>query len=541
MRELLPDPQTTIEEGTMLIKGDEIIEIGKKIKLPKETIVIDCKGKTILPSFIELNSEIGLPDHKREPWSFRPQITSNKKGAYYWNESIHPETKANDHFNVDAKAVKAAQQMGFGLALSHHEDGIAQGTGTLIAMSDNEFTAVQKSELAAFYSFNKGVSRQSYPSSLMGSIALFRQALYDMQWYEKGLSPTVDLSLEALVAQKSMAKFFNVTEEYEILRAQKVADEFGMRFNYLGTGHEYLILDDLLSKNLNVVVPLNFPVAFDVQDPYLNRHIPLSDLKHWEMAPYNAKMMSDKGISMAFSAKDVSSKDFWTNIQKMIETGLSANEILAALTTQPAKMIGVEKQYGQLQKGFKAFFTIYDKHPFEEKAQVLEAWVAGERNIIEEKQTIDVRGEYNLSVDNKKLPLSITGTLDAPKAQISIYGTDTTEIKPKFSVSGNDIVMQFNVDFSDWNGSVNLKGKFNERLKVFEGSGQLPNGTWTKWSGVQNKAFEEKDKEAEDGKFVVDDSVRYHLSYPNMAYGFDSLPEKETIIFKNVKVWTQHR
>ena len=35
-------------------------------------------------------------------------------------------------------------------------------------------------------SFDKGSSRQSYPTSLAGSIALLRQFYLDADWYEKG-------------------------------------------------------------------------------------------------------------------------------------------------------------------------------------------------------------------------------------------------------------------------------------------------------------------------------------------------------------------
>ena len=42
--------------------------------------------------------------------------------------------------------------------------------------------ALIKSKATAHYSFNKGKSRQSYPSSFMGSIALIRQAIYDALW-----------------------------------------------------------------------------------------------------------------------------------------------------------------------------------------------------------------------------------------------------------------------------------------------------------------------------------------------------------------------
>jgi imidazolonepropionase-like amidohydrolase len=46
-------------------------------------VEIDGNGKTILPAFIEVNSNIGLPEIKGKEWSFRPQLETSKDGAYY--------------------------------------------------------------------------------------------------------------------------------------------------------------------------------------------------------------------------------------------------------------------------------------------------------------------------------------------------------------------------------------------------------------------------------------------------------------------------
>jgi hypothetical protein len=50
---------------------------------------------------------------------------------------------------------------------------------------ERENENVLKNQSAEYYSFNKGISTQQYPGSLMGSIALLRQTYYDAQWYMK--------------------------------------------------------------------------------------------------------------------------------------------------------------------------------------------------------------------------------------------------------------------------------------------------------------------------------------------------------------------
>ena len=46
-----------IENATLLIKENKIVEVGTGIVLPKGAEIIDAKGKTIYPSFIELYLE----------------------------------------------------------------------------------------------------------------------------------------------------------------------------------------------------------------------------------------------------------------------------------------------------------------------------------------------------------------------------------------------------------------------------------------------------------------------------------------------------
>jgi imidazolonepropionase-like amidohydrolase len=79
-------PGLKIEKGSILISNGKIIDIGKKIIIHKNAIEYDLEGKTIVPAFIELYSNIGMPKGSEQNYSLRPQIESSKKGPYYWNE-----------------------------------------------------------------------------------------------------------------------------------------------------------------------------------------------------------------------------------------------------------------------------------------------------------------------------------------------------------------------------------------------------------------------------------------------------------------------
>lgn len=532
-------PTEKLKNATILIKGDKIVKVGTLLTTPKEAVIIDCKGKVIMPSFIELYSNTGLPELKKEAWSMRPQYDTKKQGSYYWNQAVHPEINASLLYTNNEKANKALIERGFGFALTHQQDGIVRGEAALVAIGgEQQILYTEKS--SSYFSFEKGVSRQSYPSSLMGSIALLRQVFYDANWY-KANGETRELSLEALNQQLEGSLFLKTRDKLDLPRAQKIANEFNLQFNYIGSGNEYEILDEIKDYNSTIVVPLNFPQAYDVKNPYVSRQIPLSDLKHWEMAPQNPGILINNGLSVAITSnKTKDQKEFWSNLRKAIQHGLTIEQALDALTLTPAKTIGIDGQVGSIEIGKIASFMIYDEDPFEKSGKVIESWSFGKRSVITTKNTNDITGKYTITIGDHQFPIEISGKTSALKGKVNytklVEGVEKdTTAKAFIEFSDNDITIQFNINKEALIGSVNLRGKANQKFGVFEGEGFLPDGTWKKWTAVKSGKIK-SDKPKKKVEQAIDTANYAWL--PNMSYGFDELPEVETVVIKNATIWT---
>ena len=98
-----------IEQATLVIFEGEIVAIGTGIIVPDDAVIIDCKGKNIYPSFIDLFSDYGLPDVEKQSsggWTEPTQFLSDKEGAYAWNEALKPEFSAYEVFSPDPKAAQ---------------------------------------------------------------------------------------------------------------------------------------------------------------------------------------------------------------------------------------------------------------------------------------------------------------------------------------------------------------------------------------------------------------------------------------------------
>ena len=89
---IVKDAQTTLQNATLVIRQGKIENVGNNISIPKDAVVIDCKGKYIYPAFIDLFSDYGITTPQRTPtdgnFFARQQLTSNTKGAYGWNQAI---------------------------------------------------------------------------------------------------------------------------------------------------------------------------------------------------------------------------------------------------------------------------------------------------------------------------------------------------------------------------------------------------------------------------------------------------------------------
>ena len=545
---IIVSPDRNIENGTLLIQDDQIIDVGISLFIPNEAVIIDCEGKVILPSFIETWSSIGLSANNQGGNSASPQLISSKKGAYHWNESIKPETDAGQLFTPDEVASEQMLKLGFGLALVHVPDGIARGTAAVIGLGKGNANGILfRGKAAQIYSFEKGNSSQTYPSSQMGAIALLRQTFYDLKWYSKSIDKATDLSLEAMAASINLPFIFKTSDKWEILRASKIAREFGYEFNFLGSGNEYEAIHEFKEQKGSIILPLTFPQPLDIKDPYIARQVPLSELKHWELAPANPGILTQNGLSICLTSsgqKDAAA--FWKNLRLAIKSGLSEKDALNALTIEPAKMLRMDSLVGTLDKGKKACFNIYSSNPFNGSAEIIESWVFGKNYKHQYSDNKSIVGKYKIQLDNLSIPLIIeekNGALsgkvvniiekkDGKKGNVM----DTTFTAVFIDLKGDNITIQFQSTIPSLNGNLSLHGKVKGNYGLMEGDGMLPDGKWVYWGAIREDKPEKSSMVENPSK---DTSVE-QIWYPNGAFG---LPEEEkikpeTIAFKGVTVWT---
>ena len=556
-----------LSNATMIIKDGVITAVGVNVVIPKEAIVVNCAGKYIYPSFIDIYSDYGMPTPQRPqtPQGFfgAAQLNSNVKGAYGWNQALKPDVDAYKVFASDEAKAKALREAGFGAVLSHVKDGIARGSGTVVTLSNSkENFTILKERASNHLSFNSGTSTQSYPSSLMGTIALLRQTYLDALWYKNNPSAEgVNITLKNWTDNLSLPQIFDVNarfsngEIWNLLRADRIGKEFNASYIIKGTGKEYQRVNELVKAKIPVIVGLNFPTAQDVEDPNDARFVSMADMKHWELAPTNPAVLEKAGVSFAFTTSDVrDAKTFITNLRKAIEHGLTEIAAMDALTKTPATWLNVYNKVGSLEVGKLANFVVANGNIFNEKTTIHYNYIQGEKYVVKEDNWSNINGNYALvltSANGKEdYTLNIKSLTD-----ISVIGKDT--LAGKLSYDGKMVKLNFapapkrrSIGAGGFGGNRPSMAPATTSANGYRLSGVNANGIW-QGTGVDSlgNSFTWTATNT-DLTAAKPDSTKPkpmpklgNIIYPFAAYGAaeNDVPKQETILIKNATVWTSEK
>jgi imidazolonepropionase-like amidohydrolase len=530
------DYQTSIEDAVMVIRNGKVIASGKDTKVPKGAIVHDLKGKHIYPSFIELSSKIGMPK-ALESRSPGPQLGPAKDGAYNANDAIKAYFSAHEAFESDDSEADKMRKAGFGVVLTHSQDGLVRGTGTVVSLHNGaENEVILKENASQHFSFDKGSSSQDNPSSLMGAIALIKQTYLDAEWYQNQ-SEMIDISLDAFNRNRSYPQIFDADGgKLNILRADALGDEFGVQYIIKGNGDEYQRLDEIKSTKAQLILPINYPEAFDVEDPFDALNVSLEEMKHWEMAAYNLKVLSDNSISFSITSdglKDVSKLP--AMISQSLEVGLSEEQALKALTYNPAQFIKMGNMLGSLSNGKYANFIITDGSPVKKDTKIYENWVQGNPYKFQDYTLPELAGNYNLTIGDDDYQMEVKG--EPGKEKFKIVVNDSTSYEVMSEISKQLITLSFTDESKDNVGKIRLSGWLKE--DGLSGNAKLPDGSWEKWTAQPNDQATTEDPAEEEEK--DEESVETEMGsliYPFIAHGNSEKPTAETILITNATVWT---
>ena len=553
-------PQVSIDRATVIIRDGVIVAVGPDVPVPAGARVHDGDGLTVYPGLIDAAVLV--------------EVAADPDGAgAHFCTRVHPQVAMSEQPGPDATLREALRELGFTAAAVYPAKGIFRGSGTVIALADeDEHVLAYLDHAAMAIGFDTGGREdREYPRSLMGAIAMIRQTLYDAQWYgvtqriwredPQGHEPPLRADALAALSNVILGRqqvLFDVSDEHDALRAARLIDEFELTGALLGSGLEFRRLDLIVATGLPVIVPVKYPKRPAVSSLLEADDVSLRTMMTWEQAPTNARRLLDAGARIAITTHRLKKRgDFHAALAVAIKHGLDEADALAALTTTPARLLGLDDIMGTVEPGKVANLVVVEGSLFEKKPKIRDTWINGRRYEISRDPRITFKG---------------TGTLTTTTGLEAIVEIDTTKKKVSARLPADEkkkgkkatsvVVQRDRVSFVldgglfDVDGYVRMTGIIAGDRIV--GNGQLPDGAGFRFTitprsepepdadqdaSEQAAKDEDEDEDEDDGEDDDEDEEPFdmppeELVVPLGGYGRAQPPQPRDVVITNATIWT---
>jgi imidazolonepropionase-like amidohydrolase len=362
--------------GTIIFEKGKITALGKQVKLPPRTIVVDVAGKHIYPGLFDADTEIGLV----EVMAVRATVDYAETG------SINPNVRARTAFNPDSEWIPVTRSNGVLTAVSAPLGGLLSGLGSVMSMDGWTWESMTLRGEAAMYvnwppMMDVQISRMDEIGPIERSRAKVIEQLTtvfaDARAYAKlkaartaqsQPAPDFDARWEAMipVLERKTPLFVRADDLRQIQSAVAFARKENVKLAIIGGYHAAECAELLKGEDVPVIIK-------GVQR--LPRH---------RGDAYDAPFTLPAKLHAAGVKFCISSSDRMANIRNVpyhaataAAYGLPVAEALKSVTLYPAQILGVADRIGSLEKGKDATLIVTTGDPLEIATHVTKAYIGG--------------------------------------------------------------------------------------------------------------------------------------------------------------------
>ena len=330
----------SVEDGVVLLQNGRIKAIGKQadVEIPWSAKVIDASDKVVMPTWVIAHSSGGMRGSNESmqnvPWLSVADAVD--PGSTFF-EGMRRNGVGTIHTMPGNNTLMGGKGMVLRPAGRTVEDmTMAADTGLKLSLMASGGSRLQKiremrraiadiREYLADYNRQKDEFEQEKAA---GAI------VEDKEW-EKEIDRKKQAAVDLI--EKKMKGWLYVPSFAELSEAMRMGQELDLNF--------------VLGPNLDEAMPmlrrLKQPVVLEATLEYFE-----TDAETREEEQFcSAKMLADAGVPFALSLGGGPTANPWWQLGTCVRNGVSREQALAALTTVPAKMIGMEEQVGSLSEG----------------------------------------------------------------------------------------------------------------------------------------------------------------------------------------------
>ena len=344
-----------IENGTVLVEGGKITEVGVGISLPRGLPVIEVPGKTVIPGLVDEHSHLGTYDFG---------------DANEFSEPIGPEHRALDALHMEVRDWYEAVKGGVTTIVTGPGSGERMGgqSITIKTFGDNLEQRILKETSELKMAVN--ARSMSHIPTIRSTFLKAREYMAKWDEYEagdqEGPAPARDLRLEALVPVLRGEEKVRCHIHYanDIISFLQLKDEFGFDLTFIHSSEAYKVADEIAKRNVPVItLPLATRIGVS------------EDLLFGNTALYDAGVM----VSLHTDHPVVHQKLLRINAALAIRYGMPEEHALRAVTINPATSSRIDGRVGSIEVGKDADLVVLDGVWYEPSTRVDMVFVDGVR------------------------------------------------------------------------------------------------------------------------------------------------------------------
>jgi len=351
-----------IKNGTILIEGGKISNIGQNIEIPKKARVIDARGKVVMPGLVAIGAEVGVIGYR--------DITKIADSLDPFEFSVSLALASG----ITTAMVSAGRPSGsnpIGGATAVIKTYYGDLDQMLVKESVVQMVMISNRDWLRKTTFKQNLRKaQSY----LRKLTTYQQAKDKKKAEEpkkpRGLDPYIRL------LRREVPAVLPATTTGDILAALELVDEFGIRMILAGAVEAWIVAEEIAKRDVRVVI-----TPRQKQRP--NEDISRPSGSNLE----NAAILKKAGVKFAIIPPSTSFETWGVVGRDMmalpmeaafaVSGGLDEQTALEAITITAAEIIGVADRLGSLQVGKDADIIILDGHPFHHKTFVESTFING--------------------------------------------------------------------------------------------------------------------------------------------------------------------
>lgn len=497
---VIATPGSAASKATIIIKNGLIDQVGKNPTIPLDAQTIKGDSLFVYAGFIDVANSAGVsaPSIPERPSNFDP---SDPAPVFV---GITPQYHVLDYYEAGGEEAEKWRKSGVTVfQLLPNGEGMLPGKTAVVLNGQKGASNVllTSNNLYAKFQTVRGLA----PGTTLGIMAKWRELYQNAELSSKhqtlfasniGVARAEkDPVLEAFfpVINQQASVMFKVSNELDVRRVLSLQKEKGFNLILSGVNEGTSLIPMLKESKAQVVLSLDLPddkaSKKQIKDASEEAKNNLERVK----AAYQerlelASVFEKEGIPFSFGSQDIKSEDFLKNIRVLVANGLSEEAALAALTVVPARLLGLERVLGTIEKGKLANLVITTDALFKKDAEVKHVFVDGylfeyETNGKSKDGQSDangIAGAWNyeavtpqgsssglMSIQNEGDQYKGTVTFDDPEGG----GKKSAEMS-NIKVSGNSLEFRFNVDVQGMSISVTVSGEVSGNK--YEGKLSIP-------------------------------------------------------------------